>query len=219
VNLQLAKLSFPILLEGAYYTLFITAASVLFGTLIGLFVGIIRSAKIPVLNQLAAIYVDIIRGTPLLVQILITYFGLNSLESGMISPPLAAILACSVNSGAYVAEIFRAGIQSIEKGQMEAARSLGMGYVQALIYIILPQAFRRVVPPLGNEFIAMLKDTSLLSAIGIEELTRKGQLIVARTYDAFTLYIEVALFYLVLTFVISRILNVIERRLKVSDSH
>lgn len=128
---------------------------------------------------------------------------------------MAAIIACSINSGAYVAEIFRAGIQSIEKGQMEAARSLGMTRGQAMRYVILPQAFRRVVPPLGNEFIALMKDTSILSAIGVEELVRKGQLYVAVTYQPFPIYMGIALVYLVLTLTISRWVAYTERRLGV----
>lgn len=136
-------------------------------------------------------------------------------ETVRIAPQMAAIIACSINSGAYVAEIFRAGIQSIEKGQMEAARSLGMTRGQAMRYVILPQAFRRVVPPLGNEFIALMKDTSILSAIGVEELVRKGQLYVAVTYQPFPIYMGIALVYLVLTLTISRWVAYTERRLGV----
>ena len=130
---------------------------------------------------------------------------------------VAAVIVCSINSGAYVAEIFRAGIQSIEKGQMEAARSLGMTHNQAMRYIILPQALRRVIPPLGNEFIILLKDTSILAVIGVEELTRKGQLYVAVTFDSFRTYAVVALVYLIMTFTISRFVNWSERRLGVGD--
>ena len=156
-----------------------------------------------------------------MVQVFIVYFGvpnlLNQLLGGRypIDPFWAAVITCSINSGAYVAEIFRAGIQSIEKGQIEAARSLGMTGSQAMRYIVLPQAFRRVVPPLGNEFIALMKDTSLLSAIGVEELVRKGQLYVATTYASFPVYTGIALIYLVLTMTISRWVAYTERRLGV----
>ncbi len=136
-----------------------------------------------------------------------------------IDPFIAAITACSVNSGAYVAEIFRAGIQSIDKGQMEAGRSLGMTWTQTMRFIILPQAFKRIIPPLGNEFIAMLKDSSLVSVIGFEELTRRGQLIIARTYGSFEIWLTVAFIYLVMTLTISRLVDYLERRYKIDDKH
>lgn len=160
---------FPFLVKGAVYTVIITAMSVFFGTVIGLFLGLGRLSKKKFFSIPSSIYVDSIRGTPLLVQILIIYFGIPNLYNMITGDRftmnvfVAAVLACSINSGAYVAEIFRAGIQSIDKGQMEAARSLGMTHRQAMRYIILPQAFRRIIPPLGNEFIVLLKDTSLLS--------------------------------------------------------
>lgn len=168
-------------------------------------------------------YIDFIRGTPLLVQIFIIYFGIPNLlrvltgQQYPIHAYAAGILACGINSGAYVAEIVRAGIQSIDRGQMEAARSLGMNHRQAMRFIIMPQAFKRIIPPLGNEFIAMLKDTSLLSAIGIEELTRQGQLYIAATAAPFPVYAGVLLMYLVMTLVISRFVALLERRYAVSD--
>jgi polar amino acid transport system permease protein len=124
----------------------------------------------------------------------------------------AAISACSINSGAYVAEVFRGGIQSIDVGQMEAGRSLGMTWWQTMRYIILPQAFKRIIPPLGNEFIAMLKDSSLVSVIGFEELTRRGQLIIARTYASFEIWMAVAIIYLILTFTVARLTGLLERK-------
>jgi len=213
----------PALLQGALLTIEITAVSVLMGTVIGLVVSLCRLSPSRLLSRLAGIYVDVIRGTPLLVQVFIIYFGIPALLSDILSRPVriapvaAAIIACSINSGAYVAEIFRAGIQSIEKGQMEAARSLGMTRGQAMRYVILPQAFRRVVPPLGNEFIALMKDTSILSAIGVEELVRKGQLYVAATFQSFPIYTGIALVYLVLTLTISRWVAYTERRLGVKN--
>ncbi|MEG6584974.1 amino acid ABC transporter permease [Dendrosporobacter sp. 1207_IL3150] len=211
--------SFPLLLAGAGVTVQITALSVSFGLLIGMFVGIARLSKIWPVKFLAGIYVDFIRGTPLLVQIFIIYFALPMILGTRIDPFIAAITACSVNSGAYVAEIFRAGIQSIDKGQMEAGRSLGMTWAQTMRYIILPQAFKRVIPPLGNEFIAMLKDSSLVSVIGFEELTRRGQLIIARTYGSFEIWLTVAFIYLVMTLTISRLVDYLERRYKIDDKH
>lgn len=213
--------AFPGLLKGAVLTIEITILAVFCGTVIGLFVALGRLSSKRLISILCGIYVDVIRGTPLLVQVFIVYFGvpnlLNQLLGGRypIDPFWAAVITCSINSGAYVAEIFRAGIQSIEKGQIEAARSLGMTGSQAMRYIVLPQAFRRVVPPLGNEFIALMKDTSLLSAIGVEELVRKGQLYVATTYASFPVYTGIALIYLVLTMTISRWVAYTERRLGV----
>ena len=133
-----------------------------------------------------------------------------------VDPFVAAITACGINSGAYVAEIFRAGIQAIDKGQMEAGRSLGMTWVQTMRYIIVPQAFKNIVPPLGNEFIALLKDSSLVSVIGFEELTRRGQLIIARTYGSLEIWLGVAVIYLVMTLAISRLVAYMEKRLKTS---
>ena len=130
-----------------------------------------------------------------------------------VDPFVAAITACGINSGAYIAEIFRAGIQAIDEGQMEAGRSLGMSWVQTMRYIIVPQAFKNVIPPLGNEFIALLKDSSLVSVIGFEELTRRGQLIIARTYGSLEIWITVALIYLVMTLTISRLVSYMEKRL------
>jgi len=182
-------------------------------------VGIARISTLKPIRFLAAVYVDFIRGTPLLVQIFLVYFALPALTGQRIDPYVAAIGACSVNSGAYVAEIFRAGIQSINAGQMEAARSLGMTWGQAMRYIIVPQAFKRVIPPLGNEFIALLKDSSLVSVIGFEELTRRGQLIIAKTYGSLEIWMSVALIYLVMTLTISRFVAYLEKRFKTDDKH
>jgi glutamine transport system permease protein len=218
-DFQLIVNSFPLLLAGAGITVEITTMSVTFGLLIGMFVGIGRLAKTKFISWPAAIYVDFIRGTPLLVQIFIIYFALPMIVGQRIDPFIAAITACSINSGAYVAEIFRGGIQSIDKGQMEAGRSLGMTWGQTMRFVILPQAFKRIIPPLGNEFIAMLKDSSLVSVIGFEELTRRGQLIIARTYGSFEIWLTVAFIYLVMTLTISRFIAYLERRYKIDDPH
>lgn len=209
----------PVLLIGAIKTIEITAGAVFLGTIIGLFVCLARMSKIIILRYPALAYIEFFRGTPLLVQIMIVYFGLPQLFSYTPNVWTAAIITCGINSGAYIAEIFRAGIQSIDRGQTEAARSLGMSHFQSMRFIILPQAFKRVVPPLGNEFIAMLKDTSLLSVIGFEELMRRGQLIVADTYKPFPIYLTASFLYLIMTLVISRWVAYTERKLKTSDSH
>ncbi len=218
-DVELIVRSSPLLLAGAAVTIQITALSVGFGLLIGMFVGIARLSKLLPVRAAAAVYVDFIRGTPLLVQIFLIYFALPILLGARIDPFIAAITACSINSGAYVAEIFRAGIQSIDKGQMEAGRSLGMTWPQTMRHIILPQAFKRIIPPLGNEFIVMLKDSSLVSVIGFEELTRRGQLIIARTYGSFEIWLTVAFIYLIMTFAISRLVAYLERRYKIDDKH
>ena len=218
-NFDLVVNSFPLLLVGAGVTIKITALSVALGVVIGLFVGIARISRIKILRVLAAIYVDFFRGTPLLVQIFLVYFALPVITGQRVDPFVAAIGSCGINSGAYVAEIFRAGIQSIDKGQMEAGRSLGMTWVQTMRYIIVPQAFKRVIPPLGNEFIALLKDSSLVSVSGFEELTRRGQLIIAKTYGSLEIWISVAVIYLAMTLTISRFVAYLERRYKTDDRH
>lgn len=212
LNFELMADSFPLLLAGAAITVEITAISVGLGLLIGCLIGIARLCNVKPLRYMANVYVDFIRGTPLLVQIFLVYFALPGLIGERVDPFFAAIAACSINSGAYIAEIFRAGIQSIDKGQMEAGRSLGMSWVQTMRYIIMPQAFKRIIPPLGNEFIAMLKDSSLVSVIGFEELTRRGQLIIARTYASFEIWMAVAVIYLVMTFAVARLVGMLERR-------
>ena len=209
----------PLLLEGAAVTIEITALSVGFGFIIGMLVGVARLAKMRPLKWLAMIYIDFIRGTPLLVQIFLIYFALPMITGTRIDPFFAAITACSINSGAYIAEIFRAGIQSIDKGQIEAGRSLGLNWFQTMRYVVMPQAFKRVIPPLGNEFIAMLKDSSLVSVIGCEELTRRGQLIIAKTYSSFEIWMAVAILYLIMTLTIARLVAYLERRYNVDDRH
>ena len=217
MNFELMAQAMPLLLMGAGVTIKITAISVLLGILIGLFVGIARISTNRAIHLVAAVYVDFLRGTPLLVQIFLVYFALPVVTGQRIDPFVAAIAACSINSSAYVAEIFRAGIQSIDAGQMEAGRSLGMTWAQTMRYIIVPQAARRVIPPLGNEFIALLKDSSLVSVIGFEELTRRGQLIIARTYASLEIWICVAIIYLVMTVSISRLVAWLERRYQIDD--
>ena len=217
MNFELMVQAMPLLLTGAAVTVKITALSVFLGILIGLFIGIARISTYKIVHLAAAVYVDFLRGTPLLVQIFLVYFALPVLTGQRIDPFIAAIAACSINSSAYVAEIFRAGIQSIDAGQMEAGRSLGMTWTQTMRYIIVPQAARRVIPPLGNEFIALLKDSSLVSVIGFEELTRRGQLIIARTYASLEIWICVAIIYLVMTVSISRLVAWLERRYKIDD--
>lgn len=212
MDFELIQRALPILLMGAGVTIEITAFSVAIGFFIGLFVGIARISQFKILRIMAAVYADCIRGTPLLVQIFLIYFALPMAIGQRVEPFIAAVAACGINSGAYVSEIFRAGIQAIDVGQMEAGRSLGLTWWQTMRFIILPQAFKNILPPLGNEFIAMLKDSSLVSVIGFEELTRRGQLIIAQTYGSFEIWMTVAVLYLVMTMAISRIVAFLEKR-------
>ena len=207
--------SLPLLLQGALVTLEITALSVGLGLVFGLIAALAQISKFAPLRLLGKIYVDFIRGTPLLVQIFIIYFALPVIIGQRIDPFVAAVAACSINSGAYVAEIFRAGIQSIDIGQMRAGLSLGMNWTMTMRYII---PFKRIIPPLGNEFIAMLKDSSLVSVIGFEELTRSGQLIIAETYGSLEIWSAVAVIYLVMTLTITRLVSFLEKRFKTSDA-
>lgn len=204
----------PYILEGAWLTVRLTGISVGIGLIIGTLVGIARLARPWPIRTLAAAYVTFFRGTPLLVQIFLVYFGLPQLI-GPIPRELAGITALSLNSAAYIAEIVRAGIQSIDRGQLEAGWSTGLSHAQTLRYIVLPQAFRRIIPPLGNEFVALLKDSSLVAVISLEELLRRGQLVGTRNFRFFEVYILVAIIYLILTVGISQLVNLTERWLQV----
>ena len=203
----------PLLLYGALMTIKITAVAVSCGFIIGLIVSLARMSNFVIVRLIAKCYV--IRGTPMLVQIFMIYFALPQIIGTRIDPYIAACAACSINSGAYVSEIFRAGIQSVNKGQMEAGRSLGLSWWQTMRFIIIPQAFKASIPPLGNEFIAMLKDSSLVSVIGFEELMRRGQLIIAKTYAATEIWGTVAIIYLCMTIPISRLVAYLERKYNV----
>ena len=209
--------SLPLLLAGAGVTIEITAIAVGLGFIFGLITSVCRLSGVKILQVIAVCYVNIIRGTPMLVQIFLIYFALPMVIGERINPFGAAVAACSINSGAYVSEIFRAGIQSVDKGQMEAGRSLGLSWMQTMRYVIMPQAFKHVIPPLGNEFISMTKETSLVSVIGFEEFTRRGQLIIAKTYGSFEIWLTVAAIYLVMTLTIDLIVSYLERRFATDD--
>ena len=214
--LQYSLDALPTLLIGAITTLQLTAVSVVFGLIGGTLLGIARLSTFKPLKIASRVYIDFFRGTPLLVQIFMIYFGIPAFANSLgvtftFNRFLAAIFALSLNSAAYLAEIVRAGIQSIELGQREASESLGLSPLQTMRYVIFPQAFRRMIPPLGNEFITLLKDTSLVAVIGYEELFRRGQLIVAQNYRAFEIYITVALVYLILNTLSSQAFILLER--------
>lgn len=200
-------------------TIKLTLCAVAIGISIGFIMGMGRIAKHALFRWPCNVYVEIVRGTPMLLQLYILYFGLPQLISmfmGMQLKPdpfIVGMFGLGLNSAAYVAEIVRAGIQSIDKGQMEAARSLGLNHAQAMLSIILPQAFRVVLPPLGNEFIVLLKDSSLVSTFGYMELMRTAQILGTQHYSFFEPLMGAGAVYLVITFTISRLVNKLERRL------
>ena len=215
--------------DGLKITLLVTLLALLIGTLIGIVVGIVRCAHdqqtknelrgvkgsiLKALNLICKVYVTIIRGTPALVQLLIMYFVILVTARSKV---FVAVLTFGINSGAHVAEIFRGGIMSIDKGQMEAGRSLGLSYVQTMYKIILPQAFKAVLPSLVNEFISLLKETSICGYIGLNELTRGGDIIRGTTFDAMLPLFTVAIIYLTLVLLIQGVAGRVEKRLRKSD--
>jgi His/Glu/Gln/Arg/opine family amino acid ABC transporter permease subunit len=206
----------PFLLKGALLTIFFSATSEVIGIIIGLVTSVIRVTRIKVLSQLAVVYVDLFRGTPLLMQIIFIYYALPYL--GINLPAIVAgIVALSVNSGAYVSEIFRAGIESIDKGQTEAARSLGLSYMQAMRYVVIPQSIKRVLPPLTNEFVALIKDSSLLSVIAIAELMRTAKEMMSWKMNPSSLT-AAAIIYLIITLPLTRYVSYMEKKLKKSEA-
>lgn len=203
----------PLLLNGVKLTLLITLGGLGLGLLLGVIVGLANSTTSKVFRFLSLVYIEAIRGTPLIVQVMFLYFGLPLALGMRIPPDMAGVIAIGVNSGAYIAEIVRGAIDSIDRGQMEAGRSTGLTKTQTMLYIIWPQAFRRMIPALTNQCIISLKDTSLLVVIGVGELTRQGQEIIAVNFRAFEVWMTVALFYLAMTLSISAVLRFYERRL------
>jgi polar amino acid transport system permease protein len=203
------------LLVGLWVTLKISAGALAVALVLGLVAGLGRVASNPAAFGLATTYVEIVRGTPLLVQIFIVYFFFGSVLG--LSPFAAGVAALGVFTGAYVAEIVRAGIEAVPRGQMEAARSLGMGYAQAMRHVILPQALRTTLPPLAGQFISLIKDSSLVSVIAITDLTKAGREIVSSTFSPFEVWFTVALMYLVLTGSLSLLVRRLERRLAAHD--
>lgn len=206
--------------DGLKVTLEITFFALIIGIVLGFLLAIIRSThdktgKLKLLNILAQIYITVIRGTPVVVQLLIIYFVIFS--SINVSKILAAVMAFGMNSAAYVAEIVRSGIMSIDNGQFEAGRSLGFNYFQTMIYIVMPQAFKNILPALGNEFIVLLKETSVAGYVAIQDLTKGGDIIRSRTYDAMFPLLAVAAIYLVMVLIFTKLVNMLERRLRNSD--
>lgn len=204
----------PYFLKGTLYTIGLSVAGILLGTVLGLFIGLGKIMRNKLLAFPFICYITFFRGTPLLVQILIVYFGVVPFFLGETNGIIAGIIALTLNSAAYVAEIFRAGIQSLDRGQMEAARSLGMSHIQAMRHVILPQAFKRMIPPLGNEFVILIKDSSLLSIVATPELMYWGRMMTGQYSKVWEPYLTAAFIYLFLTLSLTLLLNLLERRLK-----
>jgi polar amino acid transport system permease protein len=203
--------------SGLLMTLKLTFLAVTIGVILGLIVALIKMSSIKPISFIGASYVEIIRGTPLLVQLLLIYNGL--MQFGIDIPAFTAgVSALAINSAAYVAEIIRAGIQAVDPGQNEAARSLGMTHAMAMRYVIIPQAIKNILPALGNEFIVMLKESAIVSVIGFADLTRQADIIQSITYKYFEPYIIIAAIYFVMTFIFSRLLGIFERRLRAGDT-
>lgn len=206
--------------DGLKITLLVTVFAVLIGVVLGFLIAIVRTThdktgKLKILNAICKVYLTAIRGTPVVVQLMIIYFIIFG--SVDISKVVVAIVAFGINSGAYVAEIFRSGIMSIDNGQFEAGRSLGFNYAQTMMYIVMPQAFKNVLPTLCNEFISLLKETSVSGYIALQDLTKGGDIIRSRTYDAFMPLIAVALIYLAMVMIFTKLVSLLERRLRNSD--
>lgn len=210
--------------RGVPVTLIISLVAVLMGLIIGLLIAIAKRSRFKVLRGLATVYVDVLRGTPLLVQVLILAYGvpqaLNSIFGMQFNWEhmiLVGFIACGINSSAYMAEIIRSGLQAVDIGQTEAARSLGLSSKQTMRFVIVPQAFKIIIPALGNEFITLIKETSILSVAGIVEVTRRGTLWASQSFMSFQAYIGVAIVYLIMTLTLSRLVNYMERRMAQSD--
>lgn len=203
-------------LDGMKYTLILAFFTVILGSVFGLLLSSLRLSRHKGLKFLGASYVEFIRGTPLLLQLYVVYYGLPYI--GIILPDFTAgIVALSVNSAAYISEIVRAGIQSVDKGQLEAARSIGMKKGMAMRYIIIPQAVKTILPALGNEFITIIKESSIVSIIGINDLMYNTDTVRGNTFRVFEPLMVAALLYFIMTFGLSKIIGLFERRMKVSD--
>lgn len=204
----------PLLFKGTLLTIGISLASIILGTILGLIIGLGKMMKNKIYSFPFECYIGFFRGTPLLVQILLIHFAVVPFFLGSTNALVAAILTLSLNAAAYIAEIFRAGIQSIDKGQTEAARSLGMTQVQSMRHVILPQAFKRMIPPLGNEFIVLIKESSLASIIAAKELMYWGNAMQGQYFRVWEPYLTAALIYLILTLSLTFLLNRLEKRLE-----
>lgn len=207
----------PYFMRGLLYTLAFSITGIIFGTILGLLIALGRMSRIVFISSIFKVYIGIFRGTPLFVQILIINFGVVPVVFGHSNPYIAGSLALSLNAAAYIAETFRSGIQSIDKGQTEAASTLNLSSFDTMRFIIMPQAIKIVIPPLGNEFISLIKDSSLISAISAPEITYWAQAMNAQYYIVWTPYLTVAVLYLILTLTASQLMKILERRMAKSD--
>ena len=205
--------TFPMLMRGLKLTVEITMGGLVCGFMLGSLAGLMKISKTLLVKKLAGIYIESIRGTPMLVQAMFLYYGVPMAVGIRIPPITAGIIIIAINSGAYIAEIVRGAVQSINKGQTEAGRSIGLTRAQTMRFIIWPQALKRMIPPLGNQFIISLKDTSLLMVIGVGELMRTGQEITSVNFRAFEVYLSVACVYLVMTLSIAQAMKMLEKKL------
>lgn len=204
-------------LKGIKITILISLIGVALGSILGAFVALMKLSKIKIISWIASIYIEILRGTPMLVQVFIVFFGITAALGLDISALVCGTIALVINSSAYIAEIIRAGINAVDKGQMEAARSLGLNYRQTMKSVIMPQAIKNILPALGNEFVTLIKESSIVSTIGVGEIMFNAQVVQSISFDPFTPLIVAAALYFVLTFVLTRIMNMIEGRLNASD--
>ncbi|HBC4474091.1 TPA: ABC transporter permease subunit [Staphylococcus aureus] len=204
-------------LKGIKITILISLIGVALGSILGAFVALMKLSKIKIISWIASIYIEILRGTPMLVQVFIVFFGITAALGLDISALVCGTIALVINSSAYIAEIIRAGINAVDKGQMEAARSLGLNYRQTMKSVIMPQAIKNILPDLGNEFVTLIKESSIVSTIGVGEIMFNAQVVQGISFDPFTPLLVAAALYFVLTFVLTRIMNMIEGRLNASD--
>jgi polar amino acid transport system permease protein len=205
-------------IDGTVITLILSFFGVAFGALLGVVFALMKLSKNLLLKSFSTAYIEVVRGTPLLVQLYIVYYGLPRLIGFDFSDITLGVIAISLNSAAYVAEIIRAGILSIDKGQMEAARSLGMSHRMAMTNIIIPQAFKNILPALGNEFIVLIKESAIVSVIGIHDLMYNTDTVRGNTYKPFAPLVVAAAIYFTITFTLSKLLGLLERRLRAGDS-
>ncbi|HCD7061677.1 TPA: ABC transporter permease subunit [Staphylococcus aureus] len=204
-------------LKGIKITILISLIGVALGSILGAFVALMKLSKIKIISWIASIYIEILRGTPMLVQVFIVFFGITAALGLDISALVCGTIALVINSSAYIAEIIRAGINAVDKGQMEAARSLGLNYRQTMKSVIMPQAIKNILPALGNEFVTLIKESSIVSTIGVGEIMFNAQVVQGISFDPFTPLLVAAALYFVLTFVLTRIMNMIEGRMNASD--
>ena len=215
---ELFAQTYPRLLQGLWMTIELTLVSLLIAAVLGLLFGLLSVSRTTFLRGISRVYIDIIRGTPLIVQVFFIYFGIPSALNMRLDAFIAGVIALSLNAGAYTAEIVRGGIQSIDKGQMEAARSLGLPYTMAMRRVVFPQAIKTMIPAIVNQCIITLKDSSLVSVIGLAELTQTGRLIIANNFESLKMWIIIGVMYFIPIMILSKVSSHIERKMSYGKS-